>query len=113
MNCLVWNCCGLGNLHIRKKLGDIFWAKDPPVVFIAETLAGKARLDTKQRNIDFEHKWMVPREGMGGGLALFWRSSVNLVLVDSSHYYIDTWINKISENEWRFTGFYGESNTAR
>ena len=56
---------------------------------------------------------MVPREGMGGGLALFWRSSVNLVVVNSSHYYIDTWIDKVSENEWRFTGFYGELDTVR
>lgn len=82
-------------------------------MFIAETLANKTRLDTIQRNIDFEHKWMVPREGMGGGLALFWRSSVNLVVVNSSHYYIDTWIDKVSENEWRFTGFYGELDTVR
>ena len=54
MNCLVWNCLGLGNLCIGKKLGDIIWAKDPSVVFIAETLADEARLDTMQINIDFD-----------------------------------------------------------
>ena len=45
MNCLVWNCRGLGNLRTGKELGDIIRAKDPSVVFIAETLADDARLD--------------------------------------------------------------------
>ena len=113
MNCLIWNCRGLGNLRTRKELGDIIWAKDPSVVFIAETLADDARLDMIQANLGFEHKWVVPRVGHGGGLVLFWRSSVNLVVMDSSNYYIDTWIDKGTSNKWRFTGFYGEPETSR
>ena len=82
MNCLIWNCRGLGNLRTRKELGDIIWAKDPSIVFIVETLADDARLDMIQANLDFEHKWVVPRVGHGAGLVLFWRSSVNLVVMD-------------------------------
>ena len=52
-----------------------------------------------QRNIDFKHIWVVPKEGIGGGITLFWRSSINLVVEDSSPYYIDTWIDKNTENE--------------
>jgi len=99
MNCLVWNCCGFGNLHTRKELGEIVWAKDPSVMFIVETLADKARLDMIRANLDFEHKWIVSRVGHGGGLALFWRSSLNLMVMDSSNYYIDTWIDKGFDNE--------------
>ena len=99
MNCLVWNCCGLGNLRTGKELGEIVQAKDPFVVFIVETLADEARLDMIQANLDFEHKWVVPRVGHGGGLALFWRSSVNLMVMDSTNYYIDTWIDKGFDNE--------------
>ena len=90
MNCLVWSCRGLGNLRTGKELGDIIRAKDLSVVFIAETLADHARLDMIQASLDFEHKWVVPRVGHGGGLVLFWRSSVNLTVMDSSNYYIDT-----------------------
>ena len=54
MNCLVWNFLGLGNPCTGKKLGDIIWAKVPSVMFIAETLADEARLDTVQRNIYFD-----------------------------------------------------------
>ena len=82
-------------------------------MFIVETWANEARLDTVQRNWEFEHKWVVPKEGRGGGIALFWKATVNLVVVDSSHYYIDAWVDKDTENQWRFTGFYGESETSR
>ena len=74
-------------------------------MFIAETLADETRLDSIQQNIDFENKWVVPKVGHGGVLALFWKASINLVVVDSSKYYIDTWIDKGSLDEWRFTGF--------
>ena len=111
MNCLVWNCCGFGNLCTRKKLGDIIWSKDSSVMFITETLADKARLDIVQRNINFDHKWVVLRVGHGGGLVLFWKSLVNLEVVDSLRYYIDMWIDKGSENEWSFIGFYGKLDT--
>lgn len=56
---------------------------------------------------------MVLREGRGGGLVLFWKSSINLAVVDSSKYYIHGVINKDLENEWRLTSFYGEPKTAR
>lgn len=111
MNCLVWNYCGFGNLCTRKKLGDIIWSKDSSVMFITETLADKARLDIVQRNINFDHKWVVLRVGHGGGLVLFWKSLVNLEVVDSLRYYIDMWIDKGSENEWSFIGFYGKLDT--
>ena len=100
MNILVWNCCRLGNLRTRKEFGYIIQAKDLSVVSIAETLIDKVRLDIVLRNIDFDHKWMVPREGRGGGLALFWKSSVNLTIEDSSKYFIDTCIDKNFDNAW-------------
>lgn len=68
-------------------------------MFIAKTLADEARLDLIQTNINFERKWVVPRVRHGGGLVLFWKSSVNLVVIDLSNYYIDTWINRGSSNE--------------
>lgn len=82
-------------------------------MFISETLAEEARLDTIQQNLDLENKWVVLRVGHGGGLVLFWKASVNLVVSNSSKYYNDTWIDKGSANEWRFIGFYGELNTSR
>ena len=62
MSCLAWNCCGLGNLRTGKELVEIIRAKVPSVVFLAETLTDEARLDTIQRNIEFDHQWVVQRE---------------------------------------------------
>ena len=44
MSCLIWNCRGLGNPCTGNELADIVRAKDPSVVFIAETWADEARL---------------------------------------------------------------------
>ena len=38
---------------------------------------------------------------------------MKLEVIDSSQYYIDTWIDKGSDNEWRFIGFYGEPDTSK
>ena len=73
-------------------------------MFIAETWADEAGLDIVQRNIDFEHKWVVMKEG---------KALVNLEVVDSSNYYIDTCIDKGTDNEWHFISFYGEPATLR
>ena len=113
MSCLAWNCRGFGNLRTGRELVEIIRAKDPSVIFLAETLTDEARLETVQRNIEFDHRWVVPREGRGGGLALFWKSSVNLRIEGSHKYYIDASIDKNMSNEWRLIGFYGELEIAR
>ena len=113
MSCLVWNCCGLGNLRSGRELVEIMWAKDPAVVFLAETLINDARLEFFQRSIGFDNRWVVPRVGRGGGLVIYWKASINLTVEDSDRYYIDAVIDKNTENEWRLMGFYGEANTTR
>ena len=55
MSCLAWNYYGLGNLCTGKKLVEIIRAKDPSIVFLAETLTDEVRLDMIQRNIEFDH----------------------------------------------------------
>ena len=92
---------------------ELVRAKDPSVVFLAETLIDDARLEVIQNSINFDHRWVVPRVGRSGGLVLYWRSSINLAIESSDKYYIDAIINKGHESEWRFTGFYGEPETAR
>ena len=74
---------------------EIIRAKDPTVVFLAETLIDDARLEFVQRSIGFDHRWVVPRVGKGGGLVLYWKASINLKVEDSNRYYIDAVIDKI------------------
>ena len=83
MSCLAWNCLGLGNLRTGRELDEIIRAKDPSVVFLAETVTDDARLEVVQRNIGFDHRWVVSRVGRSGGLVLYWKASVNLMVEGS------------------------------
>ena len=69
-------------------------------MFIAETWADKARLDRTLSKINFDQKWVAPRLNRGGGLVLFWKNSINIDVVDSHRYFIDTIINENTENAW-------------
>ena len=113
MSCIAWNCRGLRNLHTGRELVKIIQAKDPSIVFLAETMVDDVRLEIVQSKIGFDHHWVVPREGRGGGLVLFWKATINLTIEDSNKSYIDAFIDKNSENEWRLTGFYGKLEIAR
>jgi len=53
------------------------------MVFLAETFIDDVRLDFVQRNIGFDHRWVVPRVGRSGGLVLYWRASINLIVEGS------------------------------
>ena len=52
--------------------------------------------------------FVVPRESRRGGLALFWKNSIDIIVENFSKNHIDSIINKGKEGAWRFTGFYGE-----
>ena len=71
MSLLVKNCRELENQRTRKELGDLIWAKDPSVVFIAKTWIDEARLDRILHNINFDHKWEVSKGSGGGDSVLF------------------------------------------
>lgn len=47
----------------------------------------------------------------GGGLAVFWKHDVDLLVDTYSSNHIDTIINQGKEDEWKFIGFYGEPKT--
>ena len=111
MSLLVWNCRGLGNLVTKKELGDLTQAQDPSAVFIAETWMDEARLKKIKRNLHFDHMFFVPRINWGGGLVLYWKESLNLIVETSSKNQINCIIGKSREDGWRFTGFYGEPIT--
>ena len=45
-------------------------------------------------------------------MAVFWKNEVDFLVDTYSPNHIDAVINKGKEGEWRFTGFYGESETS-
>ena len=113
MNCLCWNVRGLGNLRTICKLANIVRAQDPSVLFLAEIWADKARLDKLCDELNFDEKWVIDRATRAGGLALLWKSSVSIKVVDSSLNFIDAIVNDGQDDAWRFTGIYGFPDSRR
>jgi len=113
MSLLCWNYHGLGNQRTVNQLEDMMWAKDPSVLFIAKTWTDEARLTRIQNRLDYKHKFVVPRKNKASGLVLFGKDEFNLEVQTFSKNHIDTTINKNTEDEWRFTGFYDEPDTSK
>ena len=118
MNLLCWNCRGLGNLPIEQELGDLIWTQDPSVVFLVETWLDKVRLEEIRSKMKFGGMIEVCRDMRGGrggrgegGNCDFWKKDVDFSLGTFSPNHIDGILNKGKEDEWRFTGFYGDPET--
>ena len=54
MSLLLWNCRGLENPRTENELVSLIQAKDPSVVFIAETWTYEVRLDRTLSKINFD-----------------------------------------------------------
>ena len=80
MSGLVWDCHGLGNPCTENKLANLVQAKDLSVVFLAKTWADEARQKNMLRKIRCENIFIAPRSNKGGGLVLFWRSTIDITV---------------------------------
>lgn len=54
---------------------------------------------------------MVHKTSKAGGLVLFWKENFKLDVQNFSKYHINAKINQNTNEEWRFTSFYGEPDT--
>ena len=111
MSLLCWNCRGLRNLRTKNQLAKLVRAKDPSVMFFAETWTDEARLILIQDHLKFKHRFIAPRRNKSGGLMMYWKEEFDLTIKTFSKNHIDATICKNKEGEWRFTGFYGEPDT--
>ena len=112
MNCLSWNCRGLGNHRRVRELSDLVKAKGPRVIFLMETRKKKSYLERLRCRLKFDNMFIVPRRNLGGGLALLWNNDLNLHIRTFSPRHIDAVVNPGIDDAWRFTGFYGAPEAA-
>ena len=82
MTSLAWNCRGLGNRRTVRELANIVQAEGPKIVFLFETWSGRKHMEKFKRELEFDGLFTVPSDGRGGGLALLWKSEMD-VWVDS------------------------------
>ncbi len=111
MNCLTWNCRGLGNLRTVQELARLVRAQDPTVVFFIETWQDDGPLERLQCHLQFDHKFVAKSKNKGGGLCMFWKAEVKLKVHSYSHSHIDAIISETESDAWHFIGFYGALET--
>ena len=95
MSLLCWNCRGLGNQRTENQLADIVWAKDPSVVFLAETWTDETRLIQIHDQLQLKNEFIALRRNKTGGLVIFWKKDFDLNIETFSHNHIDITINKV------------------
>ena len=94
MSIICWNCRGLRNQRTKDQLTDMVWAKDPSIVFLAETWTDEARLTHIQDRLKFKNKFVAPRRHKVGGLVIYWKEEFDLTIEIFSKNHIDATIKK-------------------
>lgn len=107
MKLFCWNVQGLGSPRTFRALRSLLKAKTPDIVFLMETRMVDTQIANLATDVGLPNFIAVSREGLGGGLALLWRSDWSVQLVGSSIGHIDVLVEISSDFYVRFTGFYG------
>lgn len=108
MSCLSWNCRGLGNPRTIRDLYHLVNDKSPTLLFLIETKAKKERMHAMHCKMGFEGLFTVDPMGKSGGLALFWRDSKEVEILQYSLSHINASISMPRRNyRWLLTCFYG------
>ncbi|CAM8929085.1 unnamed protein product [Rhodiola kirilowii] len=111
MSCLSWNCRGLGGAATVRSLANLVRIYNPSMVGVMETKADTKRMEYVQKHLGFKFGLSVERRGKSGGLALWWKDSINVVVQSYSDYHIDAIVEE--ETPFRVTLFYGHPVTNR
>ena len=108
MNCISWNCHGLGQTRAVLELTNLVKMYAPSIVFLMETKSREGYLKKLCAKLHLENVFIVPRINTSGGLALYWRNDIDLKVMNSFTSYINTVVNPGEDDAWRFTSFYGD-----
>ena len=89
------------------ELRDLIRSYNPAVVFLLETKKSSRAMERLKWSLGFRQGVVVNCNGKSGGLALWWRESVEVTVRPWCQFYVDAQIvsNGVT---FRFTGIYGE-----
>lgn len=87
------NYRGLGQPRAILELMEMVKKYSSSIIFLIETRSKEGFLKKLCSKLQTDNVFIVPRTNTGGGLALYWRNSIDLNVVDSSPTYIDVVVN--------------------
>ncbi|XP_035546500.1 uncharacterized protein LOC118348588 [Juglans regia] len=114
MNCLSWNCQGLGNPRIVNNLQLMVQNKSPKFVFLMETKCNRFKLETVKRQLKFDNSFVVDSIGARGGLAFLWKEEAEAEVVSYTQHHISLIVKEMrAGGYWILTDFYGNPITSK
>lgn len=87
-------------------------SEDPNVVFLMETRLQVRQLEYIRLQTNMGGCVRVDRRGLGGGLALFWKSNVLVQLLSFSVGHINSIVTDPDKRPFRLIGFYANSDSS-
>ena len=80
MRTMCWNCRGIGDPATVNELRALVVDSAPSVLCIVETQIAKNRVEGLAVSLGFNSSFAVASSGRSGGLCIFWKSDVNLII---------------------------------
>ncbi|KAL9670161.1 hypothetical protein QQ045_007712 [Rhodiola kirilowii] len=108
---LVWNYQGICHPRSVRELTETVRICRPALIGLQEIKIDVNRLVAVRRRLWFKHGFQVPRIGLAGGLALWWKEKVTLTVLSYSKFHVDALVE--GEEVVRVTLIYGEPVTAK
>jgi hypothetical protein len=113
MSLVSWNCRGLGSPSVVPKIKFLVRYYNPSILFLSETLIHTNKIEEFRYLLGFDYCFAPDRIGRGGGIALFWRKTINCNIVNYSSNHISARIEEGNHGPWILTGFYGYPESGR
>lgn len=110
---LSWNCRGLGNTRSVRVLGNLVKSRKPDFLFLSETLVGEDTIEKLCSKLGFYKYYAVNCNGHSGGLAVYRKRNVELIISDSSVNHIDVIFLRGGQHHWRMSCYYGFPERSR
>lgn len=107
MRILSWNCQGVGNTPTVRHLREIRGLYFPEVIFLCETKNRRSYLENVVGHLGYYDLHTVEPVGKSNGLALIWKESVNIRIIESNKRMIDALV-KWQNKEFFLTCVYGK-----
>ncbi|KAH9734317.1 reverse transcriptase domain-containing protein [Citrus sinensis] len=107
MNILSWNVRGLGNPRAFQALRKILQLHGAQLVFLCETKVSTMQMNVIASKLSFENCLAVNGNRRGCGIAMLWKSDIEVQIKSYSQYHIDAETQMPNRNQMRITGVYG------
>lgn len=109
MRVMHWNCQGLKRNPLTiPYLKDIRKSSKPDVLFLTETKNGIKYVKSIGTELGYAHSYVLPSEGLRGGLAIFWEDHISLSFMKKpSLHQTDICISEAGTPTFYITYIYG------